>query len=280
MTPTPSAPGAAVPSGTERPPDLQSSPPVVSAGPHFARDSLVEVVTDDLRVRTKPGVSDDSIKLEPLLWAGAWAWVIDGPVTASGYEWYLLEPLSEVDLQLHPDPPHIGWVAAAGKDGEQWLAERSIECFSSPLGWLAYELDYPPHGRSALACFGGSTLEFTAVLGQQSVLCGDPAWRLTPSWLGECELRYTLADPQADASFEIHVLPVAIDPDLDAGMLATLGSGAPILVDVEGQYDHPAAHTCAAEPANASSEPAPDPRIVVADCRAKFVITAIRVRSG
>src|SRR4030095_16691388 len=81
-------------------------------------DTFARVAPDDLRVRTKPGVGADSIKLEPLLWKDALVFVIDGPVAASGYDWYLVKPMGEADVQHHPDPPQDGWVARGGRAGE------------------------------------------------------------------------------------------------------------------------------------------------------------------
>ena len=81
-------------------------------------DTYARVVTDDLRVRSNPGVSDDSTKLEPLLQDGVQVVVLDGPVQASGYDWYLVQPTITSDTA---DPYPFGWVAAADKDGEPWI---------------------------------------------------------------------------------------------------------------------------------------------------------------
>ena len=44
--------------------------------------------------------------------------VLDGPVQASGYDWYLVQPTIMSDTE---QPYPFGWVAAAGKDGEPWI---------------------------------------------------------------------------------------------------------------------------------------------------------------
>jgi hypothetical protein len=44
--------------------------------------------------------------------------VLDGPVSASGYTWYKVAPVSFAGLS----GPGYGWVAAAGKDREAWIA--------------------------------------------------------------------------------------------------------------------------------------------------------------
>ena len=152
-----------------------------SNGPNrLTPDSFGEVVTNDLRVRSKPRVSDDSIKLEPLLWDGALLFVIEGPVAASGYDWFLVRPMGEADLQFHPDPPDLGWVAAASKVGEPWLVAQSFPCLrASPLETLS-DIDYPPHGLIGLACFGDSPQRFDADLVSGLVDC-DPPSTLDPA---------------------------------------------------------------------------------------------------
>jgi serpin B len=80
--------------------------------------SLVVTVTDRLRVRSLPEVSDTSTKYEPLLPLGTELRVIGGPVNASGYVWYHVTPVSFIlsDGIVH------GWVAGADHDGQAWLA--------------------------------------------------------------------------------------------------------------------------------------------------------------
>jgi hypothetical protein len=80
--------------------------------------AIVVTVSDRLRVRSAPEVSDASIKYEPLLPLGTRFRVIGGPVNASGYVWYDVTPMS---LALSGGIEH-GWVAAADHDGEPWLA--------------------------------------------------------------------------------------------------------------------------------------------------------------
>jgi serpin B len=81
-------------------------------------NAVVVTVSDRLRVRSEPRVSDDSIRYEPVLPLGTELTVLDGPVRASGYTWYKVAPVSFVGLE----GPGYGWVALAGTDGEPWLA--------------------------------------------------------------------------------------------------------------------------------------------------------------
>ena len=122
----------------DRPTDLTFVPPTVSdpaatprasSGPTatskpgaFPVGSLVEVVVTGLRVRTAPTVDNAvSAKLEPLLGPGTQLQVIDGPVTADGYDWYLVQAIGF---------PHRGWVAAADHDGAPWVEDQAA--ISSP----------------------------------------------------------------------------------------------------------------------------------------------------
>jgi hypothetical protein len=79
-TPPSSQPPIAEPSAPST--STQSAPPADSDP--ITADTYARVVTDDLRVRSKPGLSEGSKKLEPLLDRGALLVVLDGPVQVSG----------------------------------------------------------------------------------------------------------------------------------------------------------------------------------------------------
>lgn len=75
--------------------------------------SFADVVTTDLVQRSSPWIGQDS-KLLRELNAPTRVYVLEGPVAGSGYEWWAVIPEgSNADA--------AGWVAARGKDGEQWL---------------------------------------------------------------------------------------------------------------------------------------------------------------
>jgi hypothetical protein len=266
---------SAVPSRPAEP--AASGPP---AEPSALRvDSFAAVVSQGLRVRTKPFVGATSRKLEPLLWDGAVVFVIAGPVAGSGYAWYLVKPLGEVDVQLHPDPPAVGWVAAGSHDGEPWLVPAASDCADNPLGWLESELQARPIGLDALSCFGDRSLTFRAWL---SVAPGDGCrgttgpWSISPAWLGPCARpSYRLADPSAKVSDEMLSLSIWIAPGVDTSALPKIDAAHWLLVDVVGQYAHPGAASCRATPTGGDGESPPIPELVVLDCRAQFVVTAV-----
>ena len=121
-------PASSVPSLAPSPLRLPTAPPAPSDLPSDPfLDQVVVTVTDGLRVRSQPRVADDSIKYEPLLPRGTRLKVLDGPISASGYAWYQIEPVTFDRLE----PPGYGWVAKAAKDGEPWIALPT--CRRQPL---------------------------------------------------------------------------------------------------------------------------------------------------
>jgi len=273
--PRPSASRLGSPVASTRPP-----PAIPSAQPVLLRpDTFASVVTDDLRVRTEPFVGETSRKLEPLLWNGVDLFVIAGPVAGSGYDWYLVEPMGEVDLQINPDPPPPGWVAAASHDGEPWLAPSGVECFETPLGWLAFELVDRPNGLTGLSCFGDRKLHFTAGLSVESAercTYTTGPWSIEPAWLASCQKpSYSLADSDADLTDDAHALAVTIAPSVDLRALPHLEANQWLVVDVVGQYAHPAAESCRATPTGGDGEGPPRPEVVVLRCREQFVVTSL-----
>jgi len=117
-TPSPTASTGPAPTSTATP----SATPASVASPTPSADPFVGTVavtvSDRLRVRSQPRVSDDSIKYEPVLPLGTKLQVVGGPVEASGYTWYEVEPVS---LTLAGGAQR-GWVAMADHDGTPWIA--------------------------------------------------------------------------------------------------------------------------------------------------------------
>jgi anti-sigma factor RsiW len=113
------------------PPSVPTETPSASIGPNpspgpgiFVAGSTVEIVVTGLRVRTAPTVDDSkSAKLDPLLGRGVQLQVIEGPVTADDYDWYLVQAIGW---------PHRGWVAAADHDGAAWIEDRSSASSPAP----------------------------------------------------------------------------------------------------------------------------------------------------
>ncbi len=157
-TPLPSGstvPGTPVPQGSVNDGPAVSTPaptpavtplptPTPSLAPaELAPGSAAITVSDRLRVRSQPRVSDDSARYEPLLPTGTELLVIEGPVRASGYDWYRVAPLS---LTLSGGV-NEGWVAIADHDGTPWVASAG-----DPLAGLEF-------ARSAVTRSAGGVRE-------------------------------------------------------------------------------------------------------------------------
>jgi serpin B len=114
VVPSPSAVGSSAPS------TAPSDGPSSSAATDPFLGQVVATISDGLRVRSEPRVADDSVKYAPLLPIATELRVLDGPVSASGYTWYKVEPVTFSGLE----GPGYGWVAMASSTGEPWIALR------------------------------------------------------------------------------------------------------------------------------------------------------------
>ena len=116
LAPTPTDPRASL---THEP---ASATPGSGSGPGprpaFQNGECLWTVSDDVRVRSNPGVGADSRRYWPLLPEGSVLCITAGPIAASGYWWY------EVELEAGQLNGGItrGWVAAGDHDGSPWIA--------------------------------------------------------------------------------------------------------------------------------------------------------------
>lgn len=72
--------------------ESSSRPTVGADGPLV--NAIVITVSAELRVRSLPRVSDDSVKYEPVLPLGTKLHVLEGPVLDSGFVWYKVQPVA------------------------------------------------------------------------------------------------------------------------------------------------------------------------------------------
>jgi hypothetical protein len=246
-------------------------PSVPSAG--LAPDTVAEVVTDDLRVRTAPGTDSTSMILEPLLQPGELLFVVDGPIQASGYPWYQVlvfdEELTMPGETLDEEVIEHGWVAGADTNGEVWLEPATPSCPGPPEDVADVEsID----GVTALACLGNEPITITARIldceetpdldPDQSGMCGLDTGGASyePSWFDRT-FRFLVPENGSaeDAILELHADPAGTYPD-------PLPFGEP--VNVTGQFNHPAAAACAKSHYVQHDAP-------TVDCRTVFAVTAI-----
>jgi hypothetical protein len=211
---------------------------------------------DGVRVRSQPRVSDDSFKEEPLLPRGTALYVLDGPVTASGYDWYNVAQLSSRTLPS-------GWVASASRDGEAWIVGRAFDCPPMPDDFSS--LATLPEGVG-LACFPRVPITVQARL----ISCNcdvDGSW-YEPSWffLGSggpnllVEPGVTSASSQSPGDwFALNLDPTGQHPDV-----LPIGDA----VEVTGIFDHPAAANCTRT--EMDGQPVPSQ-----GCRLEFAVTRL-----
>jgi hypothetical protein len=224
----------------------------------LVRDAMAEVVVDGgVRVRSLPTVDPSSVKYEPLLVRGDEVFIVDGPVSADGYEWYLVQ-----SLPGGTSGGPFGWVAAASRDGETWIDDLGgPDCPSLPgdarrLGVLPEEL--------LVHCYGGTERTFEL---DANVYCLQPEGpAIEPAWLG---MGCGLLSGDACGSCGI---PIAVDPQF--GMLPREELAR---WSFAGHFDDPAAATCRLAAPSGIDDPSPE--LVVHRCRTTFVLTSL-VRLG
>jgi hypothetical protein len=203
----------------------------------------------------------------PLLPLGTQLLVLDGPVSASGYTWYEVVPLTsaapDLDFRGSGALPS-GWVASAGRDGEPWIAADTFDCPPVPTDFRSLATLPPAVG---LACFPRVPITVEARL----ISCNcdvDGAW-YTPFWFslgyGTSELLVapdvTSAPPDWADWFVLYLDPGGEHPDvLPVGKV----------VEVTGIFDHPAAANCTLTEMDGKPVPSQG-------CRLEFAVTRLRV---
>jgi hypothetical protein len=220
---------------------------------------IAEVVTTDLVVRSLPEISDASIIDPSTVPFGFLAYVVDGPVAADGYDWYQVALFPPTLSDVVEEHPAFGWLAAAGKGGEPWIAPWKGDC--PQPNWDGIKLS---QRFLMLTCWSGLdiTLEGTLQCDGSSQPGNEPAWLWTvPCWLEGPDYGQLLAGG----------LGLHFAPDFAPDIHATAGEGTK--VRVTGHLDDPAAATCTEEPFP-GTEPA-HPDLVKLWCRLNFVVTEV-----
>lgn len=254
-----------VPSQEEPVPTEEVPPPAEEAqAPDFAPDSYIVTVSDGLRVRSKPGVRDDSRRLTPLLPIGTELFVVKGPERASGFDWYQVAPLDS----RYP----FGWVAA-GREGEPWLDASDYRCPDGPVDAASLAANWDERPFWNLVCLGSRDVKFTATMGGWEAQCGvDPCCVIEPCWLADAFQDGWLTAPGIDPTYE-QMYGFRFDPKLDRASIPRFTFDKRVLVKVTGQFDHPASARC--RPVADVPDPIPAPWATLL-CRTTFVVSAVR----
>ena len=255
----------------------ENLPPLTTPTSELLRvDGLAWVVTDGLRVRSAPGTGAGSRILDERLTTGREVFVIAGPVAADGYAWWQV-------LALRPNEAtqvvSFGWVAAAGLDGEVWLAPTSVACPAAPSIADLARLG----GARSLHCYGGRELEVRAF---RLPFCGDGNAgneALVPSWIGYAFGPDLLLDREAywDDPTALRIYGRAHPSLLNAGT-PYFGCGAEGIgwFDVTGHFDDPVSSECRMILEYPDEQPEVDPAWAIAACRQTFVYTELRPAPG
>jgi len=233
-------------------------------------DSIATVVTDDLRVRSRPEVSEASEKLVPLLRRGQQVFVVKGPVKGSGYRWYQVQPFGNTGTYAKATP--FGWIAAADKTGDPWITAGGFDCPKSPTTFAAF-VDLEPLGW--VACYGRKSITFPARLADPEATCGaEPGWTITPEWLqSTCSHpEFLVWDVEGFDAYFNAVIPPGVNTS------AFRPGTEPrdwIAVKLTGHYDDKAATDCEGLSTEAGVEVEMGRDEIVTRCRTTFVITGI-----
>jgi hypothetical protein len=217
-------------------------------------------VSDRLRVRSLPEVSDASIRFEPLLPLGTRLAVIDGPVLGSDYTWFrVIVPVTSGSTTV--GRWLVGWVAAGGKDGEPWIKSLPIACPSGPSlrAIDLVRLRQRPIDDGPLTCFGADPI---SVAGRGRLVC-QPDDR--DDWLSSTSgRRLDIVDGSTTIS-------VRVPPGADVG----LACGDPLGPRSRFQLhaDDPAASACRLGPDPADRTI--DPQAAEYWCRTRLVVTGV-----
>lgn len=215
---SPGASSSEAPTVTSTPVSTTSAPTMAASGQEptlsLGPDVIAEVVTTDLVMRTAPAVSPESIIYPGRLGPGDRLYLVEGPVSADGFDWYLGSPYEALVNEEADATSQVwvrfGWVAAADKTGEAWIVPIEADCPSDAtveiLSGLPFEL--------RLACFGSGPISLDG-----EVTCphlGLPTPAPQPDWLtwDACYLVPPGAPPYApfggpQQSIAIHYPPEA-----------------------------------------------------------------------
>lgn len=279
----PSPPSSSPPSSMAPPsaappdplPTLAAAPLASLASGPLRIDGLALVVIDGLRVRSAPGTGTDSKILAEALPKGSEVFVVDGPTSANEYAWWQVQGVTGLDI--------FGWVAAAGRDGEVWLAPATVACPDQPtVGDLARL-----GGARSLVCYGGRELQIRAF---RQEICGDGAavGDGSPGWIYGNFGGDPLFDREAQwndwTAVGIHgrAHPSLVDSGTEYFGCNDAGIG---WFDVTGHFDDPASRDCRYVYFNPEDFPGDgsleqERAVSITLCRERFAYTDLRPAPG
>jgi hypothetical protein len=248
-------------------------------------DSIVAATVNDLSVRAGPSTGDTRLGS---LATGTPAFVVDGPVDADGYRWFLLSALGlppntgcagPFETDPFNCPAWFGWVASASQDGVAWLTQDagdSDQCPPTPAEYEDFVLGYTDLMR--LHCFGSDPFTFRgywpeipddAGLGGACVSEDEPS-----GWLICQNINYNGVVIDEEQGFGGVGLNVSIDPASGVTM-PERGTWIELTVHL----DDPAAQGCG-ETTFAQEEDSSPPERWVLYCRGQMVVETVSAVDG
>jgi len=222
-------------------------------------------VSDDLRVRSDPGLAGERYELLP---TGTPVWIAEGPVVAAAYEWFqVVVP----GVDVGDGVPRVGWVAASDHGVEPWLERAAVDCPDRASIEVAdlTRLTSPGRTHEGVACFGSSTIRFRGAIDVACGVEGRAGWDMTPAWLSaNAPTRITIRDGDA-------VMIARPSPDL--GLTVTCGASDAQRYLVEAHFDDAAAAECDAT-VLAGAAPRDLQRVAEYWCRTTLVVDRLSLR--
>lgn len=186
-------------------------------------------------MRTAPEVSPQSIIYPGRLGVGDRVYLVDGPVSADGFDWYLGSPY-QARVNEEADAAsqvwvRFGWVAAADKTGEAWIVPIEADCPADATVETLADLPF----EMRLACFGDEPMSLDG-----NVTCpdfGPPIPTPAPAWLtwDACYLVPPDAPPYNELGGQQQVIAIHYPPE------AERLSGA---LSITGHFDDPRSTEC------------------------------------
>jgi hypothetical protein len=195
-------------------------------------------------------VRADSLIQPVTLSAPSLVYVIDGPVVADGYAWYLVDT-ARASSALG-DYPAAGWVAAGAPDGEAWLAQHEPACEPE----LTTEVLVAITPQVALYCYAAQALSVEGVVGDCGTIVGSGR-----PWGGACLLYVPGRDPTSIPDGCVDACTPSVEVWFDHPLPADSS-----LLSVAGHFDDTAAQECVDERGEITI-------VSVHACRLAFVAT-------
>jgi hypothetical protein len=234
-------------------------PPSLTPGFVFTPGSVVKVAAGGLLdiFALAAADSDKLGEAEP----GTSVYVVAGPTTVAGDDWYEVKPFKAFDGERHTYP--LGWVRVAHEDGSAALEPTALECASGDPITPADITNLSPTG--ALACFGSDEITIVGRVfcmpnndlpeNLQHVVTG-------PFWLDDG--RYcAFQDQSGEPYFEIFGFPTdELPPTWRTADLA-----------ITGQFDDPESADCT----GLGGQPSLTKDQAVFECRTGFHTTGVAV---